>query len=109
MKKIGILLMGLAISAYAGCSSFGGNGWHTTNCYEKGVRHTWQSNNFGSVTTTNYNNSDGTRGTSNQFNFGNGNYQRTYQNNNGYRSTTSKIGNCYFFNDNQGNRRSRCY
>lgn len=105
MKTPTIILL-LAMVVYANCNSFGTNSFHTTNCYSNGVRETWNTTNTGNTSTTYYSNNQGTRGTSEQYNYGNGNYDRTYRNNSGYRSTTSKVGDTYYFRDNQGNRRT---
>lgn len=109
MKYVFILILTLVINSAAGCNSFGNNSYHTTSCYDKGYRQTWNTSNYGSISTTYYSSNKGTRGTTNQYNWVNGNYNRTYRNNHGYRSTTTKTGNCYFFSDNQGNHRSKCY
>ena len=109
MKKIMSIIAITAIAAFAGCNSYGSGTYHSTNCYNNGTRQTWDTFKTGNMTQTYYNNSNGVRGTTNQFNYSNGNYHRTYTNNNGYRSTTEKVGNCYFFRDNQGNSRTKCY
>ena len=110
MKKIIATIAIFAITVFAGCNSYGSGNWKTTDCYHNGTSEHWNSYNSGNFTNTTYSNSNGVRGNSNQYNYGNGNYDRTYTNNQGYRSTTTKLGNTYYFNDNQGNRRTTtCY
>lgn len=106
MKKIIMMIAILAIAAFAGCNSFGSNTWKSTNCYNNGTSQHWNSYKAGNFTNTTYSNSNGVYGNTNQFNYGNGNFNRTYTNNKGYSSTTNKIGNTYYFNDNKGNYRT---
>ncbi len=109
MKKVFIIIIAFAAIAFAGCNTFGSDTYSTTTCYNNGKSQTWTTTRTGNYTTTNYRNSDGKRGTTNQFNYGNGNYSRTYHNNDGYRSTTNKYGNCYTFRDSNGNYRTKCH
>lgn len=110
MKKIIATVAIFAITVFAGCNSYDSGNWKTTDCYHNGTSEHWNSYNSGNFTNTTYSNSNGVHGNSNQYNYGNGNYDRTYTNNQGYRSTTTKVGNTYYFNDNQGNRRTTtCY
>ena len=106
MKKIIILIAMFIMTANAGCNSYGNNSWKSTNCYHNGTSEHWNSYKTGNFTNTTYRNSNGIRGNTNQYNYGNGNYDRTYSNNQGYRSTTNKIGNSYYFRDNKGNYRT---
>ena len=109
MKKTLIMIIALAVATFANCYTYGSDSYSTTNCYENGKRESWTTTRSGSMTTTTYRNSDGTTGRTNQYNYGNGDYNRTYRNNKGYSSTTTKSGNCYRFRDNNGNTRTKCY
>lgn len=111
MKKIIHLILAFAFgcSYAANCNTYGTDNWSSTRCSDNGYRQTWDSYKSGNTTVTKYRNNQGTRGTSNQYNYTNGDYTRTYKNNNGYKSTVKKVGNCFYFKDNAGNRRSSCY
>lgn len=67
----------IAIAAFAGCNSFGSNNWKSTNCYNNGTSQHWNSYKAGNFTNTTYSNSNGVYGNTNQFNYGNGNFNRT--------------------------------
>lgn len=108
MKKAIFTILALAIAAFASCYTYGSDSYKTTNCYENGKSESWTTYKTGNYTTTNYSNSDGKRGTTNQTTFSNGDYHRTYRNNDGYSSTTNKYGRCYTFRDSYGNYRTKC-